>query len=109
MNVIEGKASQTGFEITGHGQLAKKGIAKAVKCGIRPEHIKVSNKAADVTGTVVLYEYLGADCFIYVDCGAAGVLTVRVDDQKPYTHGETVGLVFEKKRLHYFDENDLTC
>ena len=109
MNILDGTASQTGFEIAGHGHLSKKGITRAVKCGIRPEHIKVSDKAADVTGTVVLYEYLGADCFIYVDCGEAGVLTVRVDDKKAYEHGERVHLVFEKKRIHYFDQNGLAC
>ena len=111
MNILDGKQTDKGFVLSGHGTLPyqPKGKAAAVKCGIRPEHISVVDKSADVTGEVVLYEYLGADCFIYVDCAGLGVLTVRVGDEVAYETGQKIGLSFDRKRLHFFDEADKSC
>ena len=105
MNLLDGAQTDKGFALTGHGTLPLKTSAavEAVSCGIRPEHISVTNKAADVSGEVVLYEYLGSDCFIYVDCAALGVITVRVDDEVTYETGQSVNLSFDRKRLHFFD------
>jgi multiple sugar transport system ATP-binding protein len=56
---------------------------------------------------VDLVEYLGADVFLIVDCGAVGKVTVRVDGDSDVRMGEQVGLRFVAKRLHFFDENGL--
>ena len=111
MNILEGAQTDKGFALAGHGTLPFKsnGTTEAVKVGIRPEHIAVVDTSADVTGTIVLYEYLGADCFIYVDCPALGVLTVRVGDEVSYQTNQKIGLSFDKKRLHFFDDNDKSC
>ena len=111
MNILAGKQTAKGFAIEGHGVLSLKASAagEAVSCGIRPEHISVTNKAADVSGDVVLYEYLGSDCFIYVDCAKLGVITVRVDDEVTYKTGQKVHLSFDRKRLHLFTDEGLSC
>jgi multiple sugar transport system ATP-binding protein len=56
---------------------------------------------------VDLVEYLGADIFLIVDCGAVGKVTVRVDGDSSVRMGEQVGLRFVAKRLHFFDESGL--
>lgn len=105
MNILDGENTSKGFSLKGHGVLPHEITNKAslVKCGIRPEHITVSNSPADVSGEVVLYEYLGSDCYIYVDCENLGVLTVRVDDKIAYQTGQNVHLSFARERLHFFD------
>ena len=111
MNILKGSPVNKGFAILGHGIVPYKAKAEmpAVCCGVRPEHIVVTNKGADITGEVVLYEYLGADCFIYVDCKELGVLTVRVSDEVAYKTGQSVGLSVDKKRLHFFDDEARAC
>ena len=111
MNILSGKQTDKGFALEGHGVLPihSDSAAPAHRCGIRPEHIAVSDKAGDVTGEVVLYEYLGSDCFIYVDCGPSGIITVRVDDKVAYETGQKVNLSFDQKRLHFFDADEKAC
>ena len=111
MNIIEGTPSDKGLVLAHHGTVAHsiKGERSIVKCGIRPEHISISAKAGDVSGEVVLYEYLGSDCFIYVQCEGLGVITVRIDDKHHYQTGEKVALSFDKKRIHFFDEAGTTA
>ena len=106
MNILAGQDTSNGFSLAGHAVLPHKVQADGplVACGIRPEHITVSTKPADVTGEVLLYEYLGSDCFIYVDCAGLGTLTVRVDDKISYKTGQKVHLAFARERLHFFDE-----
>ena len=111
MNILEGRMTNKGFTLKGHGTFPfndKKGT-QPIHCGIRPEHIKVTTKPADVAGEVVLYEYLGSDCFIYIQCKNLGVITVRVDDKITYKVGDKVNLSFEKKRLHFFDKDGMNC
>ena len=111
MNFLSGKRDDKGFVLKGHTTLSCKLASSAmpVTCGIRPEHITITDKKSDVTGEVVLYEYLGADCFVYVDCKQAGILTVRVGDEVSYETGQIVGLSFDKKRLHFFDKQGKAC
>lgn len=106
MNILDGEATPKGLSLANHGTVAHKikSDSPIVKCGIRPEHISVVSKSADVSGEVVLYEYLGSDCFIYVQCESIGILTVRVDDEVTYKTGDKVKLSFDKKRIHFFDE-----
>jgi hypothetical protein len=33
-------------------------------------------------------EYLGADCFVFIDCGDLGTLNVRVEGSEQYTIDE---------------------
>ena len=107
MNILDGVQTDKGFVLSGQGILPLKAsvAGEAVSCGVRPEHISVVSKAADVSGEVVLYEYLGSDCFIYVDCASLGVITVRVNDEVTHETGQKVNLSFDRKRLHFFDKD----
>ncbi|MGC6517693.1 MAG: ABC transporter ATP-binding protein [Candidatus Puniceispirillaceae bacterium] len=111
MNILPGTETTKGFALSGHGTLpfVSQSSQKAIYCGIRPEHIMVTDKKADVSGNVVLYEYLGADCFIYVECPELGVLTVRVGDETTYKTGQSVHLSFDRKRLHFFGDDEKSC
>ncbi|MBE9638252.1 ABC transporter ATP-binding protein [Salipiger mangrovisoli] len=72
--------------------------------GIRPEHIALTAPGAgQLDGTVDVLEYLGADTYVIVDCGAAGRLTVRAIGRTDLTPGTPCGLAFEPARIHGFD------
>ncbi|WP_224813982.1 ABC transporter ATP-binding protein [Hasllibacter sp. MH4015] len=78
--------------------------AGAAHLGIRPEAISIGDAGAgDVDGVVDVAEYLGADIFLIVDCGAAGKLTVRIDGESTLRPGDRVGLHFTPDKRHFFD------
>jgi len=58
---------------------------------------------AHCRGRVEIYEYLGADSLLYVDCGPAGIITARVADNRDYRPGAEVNLRFTASRAHLFD------
>jgi len=79
----------------------------AVQLGIRPEHIEITPAGAGhVDGTVQVSEYLGADFFHYVDCGALGLLTVRTSGAHPDIEGQKIGLKFSAENLHFFGADE---
>jgi multiple sugar transport system ATP-binding protein len=71
--------------------------------GVRPEHIKLSEKSGDWEGTVMLAEHLGSDTFLHVDAGPRGMLTVRASGEFPVGPGGKVWMTPEKGRMHRFD------
>ncbi len=76
--------------------------------GIRPEHIEIAEPGAGaVDGTIDVVEYLGADCFLILDCGPLGQLTVRVGGETDLKAGQQVGLIFPPERLHFYDSDGL--
>ena len=80
----------------------------ATSVGIRPEHIDIiQGDGGDVQGTVDVLEYLGADTFVVMDCGAAGQVTVRVMGESDLQPGDKAGLSFQSGRLHHFDADGL--
>ncbi|KIC50403.1 sn-glycerol-3-phosphate ABC transporter ATP-binding protein UgpC [Tateyamaria sp. ANG-S1] len=81
----------------------------ATQMGIRPEHITVGAAGTgQCDGTVDVIEYLGADTFVLLDCGAAGQINVRVSGDADLTVGDTVGLSFDAERTHFFDADGNT-
>ncbi|MEO9572685.1 MAG: ABC transporter ATP-binding protein [Tateyamaria sp.] len=82
--------------------------AEAKSFGVRPEHIAlVEAGAGRIDGTVDVLEYLGADTFVIVSCGAAGQLTVRVNGSASLKPGDPVGLNFSDNVVHKFDAQGL--
>ncbi len=76
----------------------------AVKLGIRPEHITVTDAGkGQVDGKIDLAEYQGADTMLVVDCGASGKLTVRIPGDEVVRTGQSVGLAFPGERTVFFD------
>lgn len=80
----------------------------AAHLGIRPEAISIGPKGEGaLDGVVDVAEYLGADIFLIVDCGAAGQLTVRTDGESALRPGDEVGLSFTPEKRHFFDADGL--
>ncbi len=80
----------------------------AVKLGIRPEHILLTDAGSgNADGMVDVVEYLGADSFVLIDGGALGQITARVKGDSPVRPGEQVGLSFEPDWITYFDSAGL--
>lgn len=76
--------------------------------GIRPEHIELSKSGTGILdGIVDVVEYLGADCFVILDCDGLGQLTVRVSGETDLKPGDTVGIDMPVHRRHFFDADGL--
>jgi multiple sugar transport system ATP-binding protein len=89
MNFIEGD------------EAAKQG-AHAI--GVRPEHIQVSATEGAWKGVISVSEHLGSDTFFHVhDTGLAETITVRVDGEVSFDHGDTVYLTPRDDMIHRFD------
>ncbi|WP_104202623.1 ABC transporter ATP-binding protein [Billgrantia saliphila] len=88
MNLIEGQVAEA------YG---------AATLGIRPEHLDVSREAGEWQSRVRVVEMLGADAFAYVDCHAAGPLTVRLPGDAEIRSGDTLYLTPRHDLLHGFD------
>jgi ABC-type sugar transport system ATPase subunit len=70
--------------------------------GVRPEHLHL---AADgpIEGTLRHAEQLGNETFAYIDAGALGELTARVDGSVAVQPGETLRLGYRSEHLYRFD------
>jgi multiple sugar transport system ATP-binding protein len=93
MNFIEGD------------EAAKQG---AHASGVRPEHIQVSATEGAWKGVISVSEHLGSDTFFHVhDTGLAETITVRVDGEVSFDHGDTVYLTPRDDMIHRFDAKGL--
>jgi multiple sugar transport system ATP-binding protein len=93
MNFIEGD------------EAAKQG---AHALGVRPEHIQVSATEGAWKGVISVSEHLGSDTFFHVhDTGLAETITVRVDGEVSFDHGDTVYLTPRDDMIHRFDAKGL--
>jgi multiple sugar transport system ATP-binding protein len=76
--------------------------------GIRPEHIVVSESNGDWTGVISVSEHLGSDTFFHVHgTGLAETITVRVDGEVAFKHGDTIHLSPRVEMIHKFDAKGL--
>ena len=77
---------------------------EATNIGIRPEHLLLERgHKQGFLGRVSVVEYLGADCFVFIDCGDLGTLNVRVEGSEQYTFDEEVSVNPLLEHLHFFD------
>jgi ABC-type sugar transport system ATPase subunit len=81
--------------------------AGAVAAGIRPEHIGIVEGAGDARLAVDLVEQLGSESFLYGGLADGTQLCVKSAHESPVRRGETVGLQFDRARLHFFSEDGL--
>lgn len=75
--------------------------------GIRPEHIRYSHDAGDLSGKIIVEEQLGSDAFLYVEVDGIGMMTVRAVGERDFHGHQTVHLSLPPEKCHVFDENDL--
>ena len=77
---------------------------EATNTGIRPEHLLLERgHKQGFLGRVSVVEYLGADCFVFIDCGDLGTLNVRVEGSEQYIIDEEVSVNPLLEHLHFFD------
>ena len=73
--------------------------------GIRPEHMSVSASEGTWSGVVGVSEHLGSDSFFHVhDTGLAETITVRVDGEISFKHGDRIHLTPRNDVMHRFDK-----
>ena len=105
MNVVPCSVNGSNFVLAGGREGAYPYSAVATQVGIRPEHLTIVQAGDGVCdGTVEVVEYLGADTFIVLDCGAAvGQMSVRLFGESELKPGDVVGLMFDAERTTFFD------
>ncbi len=108
MNVVPCATQGGNFTLQGGRGQPYAGSKPAAHLGIRPEHIEIGAPGAGaIDGVIDVVEYLGADCFVILDCAALGQLTARVSGETDLKPGETVGLIFPPNRQHFFDDKGM--
>ncbi|EKF42495.1 ABC transporter [Nitratireductor indicus C115] len=71
--------------------------------GIRPEHIAVGSEKGDIAGRVSHVEHLGADTNVYLDCGEAGLICVRLFGEHQFEIDSMLNARFDPSRIYRFD------
>ena len=85
------------------GPEARKYDAQTI--GIRPEHMSVSATEGTWSGLVGVAEHLGSDTFFHVhDTGLAETITVRVDGEISFKHGDRIHLTPRSDVIHRFND-----
>jgi multiple sugar transport system ATP-binding protein len=108
MNILPCTTSGGSYALPEARGGAYAGDHAAVKLGIRPEHITPGAPGeGQCDGVIDMVEYLGADSFLVVDCGALGQMTVRTTGETPIRAGDRVGLAFDPDHLSFFDAEGL--
>ena len=104
MNILPCGHSGSDYTLEGGRGGGYSGTGTPAHLGIRPEHISLGAAGSgNCDGSVQVVEYLGADSFVFVDCGPLGVINVRVEGGEDYEIGQSVGLEFQADRLHFFN------
>ena len=107
MNILPCRTGDDGWFLGDRRGGDYTGDHAATQVGVRPEHISLAESGAgQCTGKVEVFEYLGADSFLLVDCGDLGKVNVRQDGECAVRAGDTVDLVFAPEKLHFFDKED---
>lgn len=110
MNVMPCGHAPGAFTLEGGRGGAYSGTGTPTKLGIRPEHITLGAKGTGhCDGVVEVVEYLGADIFVFVDCGPLGVINARIEGSAQVKIGEPVGLTFAAENLHFFGSDGLAA
>ena len=104
MNILSCAVKDGGYALEGTRGGSYGGSGTPVEVGIRPEHVTLGSAGeGQCDGVVDFIEYLGADSFLIVDCGALGKVNTRYVGDAPFKQGDKVGLVFDPERTHFFD------
>ena len=75
---------------------------QATTVGLRPEHLNVVADG-EITGTLKHSEKLGNETFAYVNAGALGDITARIDGTLDVEPGASVALGYAPQHLFRFD------
>ena len=104
MNIISRKVAES---VTKNEEFLKVLIKnkQAANIGVRPEHFTLQRgQKKGFLGSVSVIEYLGADCFVFVNCGDLGTINVRVEGSEQYMIDEKVSVNPMLEHVHFFDQ-----
>lgn len=83
-------------------------VGKKIAIGIRPEALFINDnnltECNKLIGTVSLYELIGAEAYLYVDCNG-NTITIRVNASDEIQTNKKIDLHFESASLHMFDKD----
>jgi len=106
MNFLAGKVDGSRVVLDGSGSVPVNGnlsAGRAVKVGIRPEHLApCSPSAANIVGSVEMIEALGADTLVHVAVAGRSVVA-RLPHGSRATIGEPIALTARTDRVYLFD------
>ncbi len=106
MNILPCTSAAGRVSFAGGGSLTAPANAAVTQAGIRPENITpVAAGEGQIDGEIDVVEYLGADTFLIVNCGALGQVTVRITGENELQTGAKIGLAFAPEKLHYFSKD----
>lgn len=82
-------------------------IDRPVVIGVRPEHLGIVRagaiSGAHIEGTVEIVEMMGAETYVYVDCGQISLRVRFGSEALPVSAGEKVGVTVNESKIHIFD------
>ena len=108
MNIIPCGYKSGSFTLEGGHSGAYLGNAEPTHLGVRPEHVQLDAAGrGNFDGRIQVVEYLGADSFVFVDCGPLGVVNVRVKGESDHKVGQDVSLFFFAEQVHFFGANGI--
>lgn len=84
------------------------GSGNIATCGIRPEHIKISDVPATLEAQIQVKESLGGEAYLYCKLlGSESQMVVKTDGEDSHSVGETIHLSLPEARIHLFDKDGL--
>ena len=104
MNII---SRQVAGSVSKNGEFLEALIKnnQAENIGVRPEHFTLQRgQKKGFLGSVSVVEYLGADCFVFVNCGDLGTINVRIEGSEQYMIDEKVSVTPMLEHVHFFDQ-----
>ena len=104
MNIISRRAAESVIKNDKFLEVLIKN-KQAANIGVRPEHFTLQRaQKKGFLGSVLVIEYLGADCFIFVNCGDLGTINVRVEGSEQYMIDEKVSVNPILEHVHFFGQ-----
>lgn len=85
-------------------------VGKNVILGVRPEHIFVekeyleNNKENLIEGKVIIHELMGAEVYLYVNCGDKKI-TIRTSANAIAKANEGINFTIDPSKIHLFDKD----
>ena len=102
--VFTGYATNTAQKKAKNANFLPAPSSSIASLGIRPENIVLcAEDVGHISGTILVYEYLGSEQFAYIDCGFNHMVTVRVNPDSELQVGSTTGLSFDNEKIYIFD------
>jgi multiple sugar transport system ATP-binding protein len=81
------------------GQVAE---GEPLTLGVRPEHLRVTSEAGDVSGEVLVAERLGGDTYLYTQITSGVMLVVQADGENATRVHDRIGVVIDGRVCHLF-------